>query len=418
LSSGFLGRSPEKECQGAPLQRQTKKEPDKHKNHIDRYSEVYTDLVDIHSVKTSLINSGNVSSFNGICIDTGAQRSVVGLKQAKAYCDLSGISFRTEPSMTAFRFGDGTFKSLGLIPVRIPTPDGKFINIEMDVVKADVPMLIGLEVLDRESLIPDNVENKLRSKENGWNLPITRKHGHLYLEWDFPEILFSKEQIQKLHLQFYHPSADKLFRLIQRAKPEEATSETKKMLLDINNACLTCQRFTQKPFTFQVSMPKGIVFNHELALDLMYLERLPVLHVVDTQTHFSSAVFLYGETVEEVWYAFLECWVTLYPGYPDKIRTDQGTQFKSPRWKELTDATGIQLILSGVESHNSIVPGERYHASLRRIFQKIRYDFPNLNLNLILRIAVKAMNDKMNPEGLVPSYLLFGIMPRLVDQMC
>jgi hypothetical protein len=90
--------------------------------------------------------------------------------------------------------------------------------------------------------------------------------------------------------------------LIHRAKPEEATSETKKMLLDINNACLT-----QKHFTFKVSMPKGIVFDHEMALDLMYLEGLPVLHVVDTQKNFSSAVFVYGETVEEVLYAFLEC---------------------------------------------------------------------------------------------------------------
>jgi hypothetical protein len=201
--------------------------------------------------------------------------------------------------------------------------------------------------------------------------------------------MVSKEQIRMLHLQFYHPSADKLFRLIQRAKPGEATSETKKILEDIKKACLTCQRFTPKPFSFQVSMPKGIVFNHELALDLMYLERLPVLHVVDTQTHFTSATFLYGESVEAVWYAFLECWVTLYPGYPDKMRTNQGTQFKSPRWKELTDATGIQLLLSGVESHNSIGRGERYHAPLRRIYQKSRYDFPNFNLNITLRMLLK-----------------------------
>ena len=410
MPSGFLERSPKWECRGAPLQRQVKKGPDK-----DITTYIYSNLVDVHTVKTSTIKSGNRSKFDGICIDTGAQRSVVGLKQAHAYCQLSGVPFKKRPSMTAFRFGDGTFQSLGSIPVRIPTPDGKFISIEMDVVQADVPMLIGLEVLDRERLIPDNVANKLRSLEDGWSLPITRKYGHLYVEWDFPKIWFSKEQIRKLHLQFYHPSADKLFRLIQRAKPGEATSETKKMLEDINRACTTCQRYTPKPFSFQVSMPKGIVFNHELALDLMYLERLPVLHVVDTQTHFSSATFLYGESVEAVWYAFLECWVTLYPGYPDKMRTDQGTQFKSPRWKELTDATGIQLILSGVESHNSIGPGERYHAPLRRIYQKIRYDFPNLNSNITLRIAVKAMNDTMNPEGLVPSYLVFGIIPRLTD---
>jgi hypothetical protein len=173
------------------------------------------------------------------------------------------------------------------------------------------------------------------------------------------------------------------------------------LIEDISKACSTCQRFTPKPLSFQASMPKGIVFNRELAPDLMYLEKQLVIHVVDTQTHFSSALFLRRETVEMVWYAFLECWATLYPGYPDKIRTDQGTQFKSPRWKELTDATGIELILSGVESHNSIGPGERYHGPLRRIFQKVRYDYPNLTPDISLRLAVKAMNDTMNPEGLV-----------------
>jgi hypothetical protein len=113
-----------------------------------------------------------------------------------------------------------------------------------------------------------------------------------------------------------------------------------------------------------------------------------------------------------VWYAFLECWETLCPGHPDKTRTDQGTQFKSPRWKELMDATGIELILLGVESHNSIGLGERYHGPLRRIYQKIRYDYPNLNPDISLRLAVKAMSDTMNPEGLVPFYLVFCIMPR------
>jgi hypothetical protein len=110
-----------------------------------------------------------------------------------------------------FRFGDGVLKSLGCIPARIPTPNGNYIKMDMDVVQADVPMIIGLEVLDRECLVADNVENKLLSTKHGWSLPITRKYGHLYLEWTQCNILYSKGDIQKLHLQFYHPSADKLF---------------------------------------------------------------------------------------------------------------------------------------------------------------------------------------------------------------
>ena len=45
--------------------------------------------------------------------------------------------------------------------VRIPTPVGSFLKFPMDVVSADLPMLLGLDILDREGLIADNVRNEL-----------------------------------------------------------------------------------------------------------------------------------------------------------------------------------------------------------------------------------------------------------------
>ncbi len=41
---------------------------------------------------------------------------------------------------------------------------------------------------------------------------------------------------------------------------------------------------------FRVTLPNSrIVFNQVLALDLVWIEGNPVLHVVDTQTHFGFA---------------------------------------------------------------------------------------------------------------------------------
>ena len=77
-----------------------------------------------------------------------------------------------------------------------------------------------------------------------------------------------------------------------------------------------------------------------------------------------------------------------------------------------------------LKAHNSLGPGERYHEPLRRIYQKIRYSEPGINIQLALLLAVnltarsnaslalKAINDTMNPEGLVPSLLVFGVLPR------
>ena len=66
----------------------------------------------------------------------------------------------------------------------------------MDVVKADTPALLGLDVLDRESLMADTVANRLTKRgvaqENGsyfyfdeWHVPLLRsKNGHVYVEMD------------------------------------------------------------------------------------------------------------------------------------------------------------------------------------------------------------------------------------------
>jgi hypothetical protein len=87
--------------------------------------------------------------------------------------------------------------------------------------------------------------------------------------------------------------------------------------------------------------------------------------------------------------------------------------FTSPRRKELSDMAGIRLQLSGIESHNSIGIDERYNAPLRYICTKIRMDYPELDSNLVLRLSIKAMNDTMGPEGLVPSLLVFGVLQRV-----
>ena len=101
-----------------------------------------------------------------------------------------------------------------------------------------------------------------------------------------------------------------------------------------------------------------------------------------------------------------------YTAYPELLRVDRGSQLIWKKFQETCNMTEIRLIYSGVGSHNSMGTGERYHDPLRRIYQKIRFSEPDIALELTLRLAVKAMNDTMNPEGLVPSLLVFSVLPR------
>jgi len=99
---------------------------------------------------------------------------------------------------------------------------------------------------------------------------------------------YSKDELLRMHLHFYHPAVSKIFNLIKLVKPEHANADTKKVLQDTTDACQVCQRFTPRPLSFKVSLPDKFIFNQELALDLMYIENKPLLHIVDTQTHFEK----------------------------------------------------------------------------------------------------------------------------------
>jgi hypothetical protein len=54
---------------------------------------------------------------------------------------------------------------------------------------------------------------------------------------------------------------------------------------------------------------------------------------------------------------------------------------------------------------------ERYHGPLRAAFDRIR-NVENLLDEEALEKAVKAVNDRVNPEGLIPTLLVYGSYPR------
>ena len=359
--------------------------------------------------------------WEGACIDTGAQTTVIGKRQAKEYCKYMGFKFKPKRSEQTYKFGDDLQKSVGTINIRIPIKHHRVIKLDVDVVDVNVPFLLGLDFLDKYKMYPNTVENKMVCPDLDINIPLVRKHGHIFIEWEeHHKVLFTKKELVKLHKNFSHPASDKLFNLLKLARPWETDDNTKALLEEIAKNCDTCQRFTSPPVRFKASLPteEDLVFGDELSIDLMFLDGKAVLHIVDTATRFSAATFLdshgekYGQSVEGIWLAFVMTWATMYTGYPNRLRTDQGSVFTSQRWKQLTDLQGIQLRLSGVKAHSSLGIGERLHEPLRRIYNKISHHKPHVDKSYVLKVAVKAMNDTMGENGLVPSRLVFGIIPR------
>jgi len=68
-----------------------------------------------------------------------------------------------------------------------------------------------------------------------------------------------------------------------------------------------------------------------------------------------------------------------------------------------------------VKAYNSISKVERYYALLRRSYEILRDELLGESKEVILQIAIKAINDIARPEGLVLTLLVFGLYPRITD---
>lgn len=93
----------------------------------------------------------------------------------------------------------------------------------------------------------------------------------------------------------------KLFNLLKRARPERADNNVNSVLQQIPKACEACRNHSVKPFRFRAALtPDKVIFNHELAIDLMWIDGNPTLHVVDTHTHFQNAVVLRSKSARDI----------------------------------------------------------------------------------------------------------------------
>ena len=145
-------------------------------------------------------------------------------------------------------------------------------------------------------------------------------------------------------------------------------------------------------------------------MDIMYLDGRLVLHLVDAATRFSAARFLAKVSTESICEALLMCWASVYTGLPNCFRVNKGSQFRK-MFAELYSVHDIEIKQSGIQSHNSLGVAELYHTPLRDIYRKLKLDHQSTQRQVLLSAAVKAMNDAIEPGGIVLSELVFGEFP-------
>lgn len=148
-------------------------------------------------------------------------------------------------------------------------------------------------------------------------------------------------------------------------------------------------------------------------MDIMILDSKPVLHIVDTDKKFGTAVLLRGESAAEVWRKYMNEWVSTYVWFPDWVALDQRPQFQSHEFQRFLSGAGINVKPPGIESQNDLGNGERYKAYLRTVYEKIQSDVPIIKRPDASRLEGKAVKDTSGPSGLVTTLLVLGVLKRL-----
>jgi hypothetical protein len=167
-----------------------------------------------------------------------------------AYCKYAGDKFEPKQDGNSYRFGADKQESLGSIKICFPAMRVP-VELNVDVIGADVPFLVGLDTMDALAITTDTVLNVLKCPKEGWSIPLVRKHGHVFLEWQKGiDVYFTKDELKKMHRSFCHPPNQSLLNLIKKGKPEELVSNTLQVLEEISKACQVCQRQGPKPVRF------------------------------------------------------------------------------------------------------------------------------------------------------------------------
>ena len=74
-----------------------------------------------------------------------------------------------------------------------------------------------------------------------------------------------------------------------------------------------CQRIKKAPLRFRVSFvsAENVQFNESILVYMMYIDRMPVIHIVNEGTKFSAARFLPNQQTGTIWQTIIECWTAI-----------------------------------------------------------------------------------------------------------
>ena len=311
-------------------------------------------------------------------------------------------------------FGSGmSLSSIDIVQVFISVGTTNF-----HIVDTPTSFLLCLKDMDTLGIHLNNITNQLICQD-GKNIPIFCKWGY---PWFFVnknnkiaiDIYLIEAKLCRDHTCFEHLSVNKLHKLLTGAghNIEHKTIEM------INKFCHYYQIKGKALRRFKFTLKKDVDFNYEIIVDIMYLDKKPVLHAVDATTAFQTGRFLNNMSAKKTWEALRQCWIDNCLGPTDIITHDTGTNFDFTKFRAEAKLLGITCHQIPVEAHCSIGKIEKYYTPIHCIYDIIQAKTRGIvSKNAMLLMAFKAVNNTVGPDGLVSTLLVFGAYPQIVTDL-
>lgn len=113
--------------------------------------------------------------------------------------------------------------------------------------------------------------------------------------------------------------------LLCRANGPLFDGSTTQSLKTIRESRRICTEFESALRTFEISVgSKELRFNYRVQVDIMSLDKRPVIHIVGEATHFCTGSFLLNKSTTEICKTIQDVWNLMYRGPPDLPIVDQG----------------------------------------------------------------------------------------------
>ena len=181
------------------------------------------------------------------------------------------------------------------------------------------------------------------------------------------------------------------------------------MLERIVQECNICRKFSKMPSRSKVALSMAHSFNEVVYIGLKSWDNGYILHTIDSWSHYSVSVFVCRKQPQESIDKIMGRWISIF-GIMNGLMSDNGGEFSCDEVREVASILNVRVHTTAGYSPHQNGLCEHVHGVIDIILHKLREQYPNVDLNVLLCWAKNSLHGH---HGFSSHQLVFGRNPNL-----